>query len=576
MKYTTYLEGKNKLAVDKKTAEDTGFSIPSQNFERTGQEVWGSKGDMKKENLYNYTLGGTTTGSTNQNTVKKSLDNATTPYGSTPNYYNSAASSTSNSRTGIFKTQAEADAYAATKGSSVTMDGKTIASTPAYQATTVGLNGLPRSTNAYSGNTTSPDAAKIAAMQLSAKLSPAKRAAAIAKAGYAPEGSAAVSPDMYSQVAVQNALSQGGANYQDITAAQLSDNEQFRDVTNQQNALSQQAQSQFSSAITSATSQLNGMAGDIYQRAIDTQSSTAGQEQVAKLMAQADAITQAGQTLRKEELASATALRESALAAYKNTTAQQVEQQRSALDSQYKQKSEALLATAQQNGMDSSSPYVQQQMQQLNLWKSAQLGSMANDAGIKYNESAAQLRSVYDQLQATVQSQSAATQLQGAEGGIAATKAAGDLTSQYEQIKIAALKAGYDASTQLSSLAAQLQVAGNQTVAEWLKDETIAYTPVAGIISDAFTLAGSYAPSYYVEAAPQSGVSVKGSPSQLATYGGSQTGGGNGGSTTSPAFSPSKGATGVKNTTVKNVTQTPTNYPDWYNNTVQQGTSSFQ
>lgn len=320
--------------------------------------------------------------------------------------------------------------------------------------------------------------------------------------------------------AIGNALS-GETNYQDIAAASLADRQNYLNAMGQYRDQWQQAGSQLRVDTQNAVQPLQGQSSTLYSQATSTlNKANPSQEVIDKLLSTSDAMASAGAKLNSNLVAQASALKASALSQYKNTSAAQVEQQRSALNTQYNNKRDAIMASAQQMGYDPSSPVVQQQIKDLDNWKMGQLGSMANQASITYNDSMATLRSSYDAMINQAGATGGALEMQGLSESAGAQRNAGELQQTYETIKNAAWKAGIDAASQLSIYAAQLEQVGNTTAAEWLKEEPIAYSPIAGIISDSFAMAQAYQPSYTVGNSLPSSVSAN-SPSYSYGSGGS-------------------------------------------------------
>jgi hypothetical protein len=298
----------------------------------------------------------------------------------------------------------------------------------------------------------------------------------------------------------------GSVNRGDVAAAQFADRDQYLKAVNDYRNQWAKAGEFLGTAMQQPTGQLYNRADRVLGMVTDAASGQGSFQNMDRVLETADTIKeragdlgQRGEEIYGQEAAFAAQQKADAMQMFKDTSAQQVEQQRRALDTQARQRKEQVLSQAYASGMDANDPAVQGQLQEIDNWKFQQLGSMANDAAISYNKTRAQLLNTYDQMELTQRQFGASTAMQGRQGEIAGLAQAGQLEKAWADVMNASFQAGVQAYTQLSSLGAQMEMQGYGLMADWIREAPVAFSPVAGIVADLYAMgsdAGSQASSF--------------------------------------------------------------------------------
>jgi len=202
----------------------------------------------------------------------------------------------------------------------------------------------------------------------------------------------------------------------------------------------------------------------------------------------------ASEQRRVEALREAEQMKQEALQGFSDDTAMAIQSQRATLRANLKQQKERILSEAAARGMDPDSPEVQQQMFQVEMAGIEQLGQLANQAALAYNDARSKLRLAYDDM---------ATRMRGLEDQLSrvarteADKYVGLSQAQGAQIRMQvaqvneslemAAQQEHRAFEQMLSqnmLAAdQLELAGAESMADFVRNWDIAMAPMAPIIS---------------------------------------------------------------------------------------------
>ena len=197
---------------------------------------------------------------------------------------------------------------------------------------------------------------------------------------------------------------------------------------------------------------------------------------------------------RQENLADAETRKTEALVQFKDDSAALVQTQRGAAMSQFYQTRDDIINGAAQRGLSPDHPEVQKQLNRAKMDTFRQLGNTATQAQLAYNDSRSKLTAAYDDfgMRARAFSDQLATTVRLEEDkyvglsqqqmGELGTRIA-ELTSSMELAAAQEARAQEQQVSNLLVAADQLELAGSQTVADYMRSYQIAMAPLAPIVS---------------------------------------------------------------------------------------------
>jgi hypothetical protein len=200
-----------------------------------------------------------------------------------------------------------------------------------------------------------------------------------------------------------------------------------------------------------------------------------------QMQGQIDQITQ-------EYVQATTNLRDEALNALESQAPEQAEQAIRTLSKNATEKKSNIVNQYAQMGLGQDHPAVQAALQRVDDQTMASTSDVWQRAAIAHNSLQTQVRSNYDNY------------IQAAEGGRASARLSGVsqtqqgiLQAQEANRAFAALEANVRQSvsnmqTQLAAQAAQLEIQGSQAMADMIRDQTIAWSPIAPLIAAQISL----------------------------------------------------------------------------------------
>jgi len=217
-----------------------------------------------------------------------------------------------------------------------------------------------------------------------------------------------------------------------------------------------------------------------------------------------EALGAAG-ALRQEALADVQARQDQAKQEFQDMTAAAIQTQRGSVMSGLKQQEQDIINQAAQSGLGPDSPQVQQQLTQARQATSQQLGNLAASVGVAYNDAKAKLTVTYDDMntrtraledqimQATREAADKNVGLSSAQGAELMAANARTGASLY----MSAQQEARMVEQQLASLnlaADQLQLAGLETTASFVRDWDVMMAPLAPAAALAAQFARDAAP----------------------------------------------------------------------------------
>ena len=230
-----------------------------------------------------------------------------------------------------------------------------------------------------------------------------------------------------------------------------------------------------------------------------------GREGIAGAQAQADLLGPAAEarraealqeamTFRQENLLDAETKKTQALTEFKDDTASAVEMQRTGAMQQFASARDDIINRAAQQGMSPDSPEVQAQLNRAKLGTFQQLGSMAIQGQLAYNDARSKLTATYDDfgLRARAFSDQLAATTRMEEDkyvGLTQQSAAqmstqlAEMTSSLEMAAVQESRLQEQQTSALLLAADQFELAGSQTIADYMRNYQIAMAPLAPILS---------------------------------------------------------------------------------------------
>ena len=211
-----------------------------------------------------------------------------------------------------------------------------------------------------------------------------------------------------------------------------------------------------------------------------------GQANVEELQKWSRQLPKRAEARKQEDIADAQQRQEEALRNYKDSTAASISQQRDAIKSNAEDQKSQIVAQAQAAGMNPSDPAVQAQLRAVDQQSFNQLGNVATQAFMAYNESQAQLREGYDSRMSQLRSLSSSQVGEADTARLGGLEAAAKLSQLYEQATIDSRIEIERQREGIHAVADQMEVAGAQWKADFLRDMTTFYSPVGPIAAMAF------------------------------------------------------------------------------------------
>jgi hypothetical protein len=230
-----------------------------------------------------------------------------------------------------------------------------------------------------------------------------------------------------------------------------------------------------------------------------------------QMQGQIDQITQ-------EYVQATTNLRDEALNALESQAPEQAEQAIRTMSKNAAEKKSNIINQYAQMGLGQDHPAVQAALQRVDDQTMASTSDVWQRAAIAHNSLQTQVRSNYDNY------------IQAAEGGRASARLSGVsqtqqgiLQAQEANRAFAALEANVRQSvsnmqTQLAAQAAQLELQGSQVLADMIRDQTIAWSPIAPLIAAQVSLNDN--PTGTQIMSGQIGASFTGTPNPFNSRGG--------------------------------------------------------
>jgi hypothetical protein len=298
----------------------------------------------------------------------------------------------------------------------------------------------------------------------------------------------------------------GGAQPSDVLNAMTSDQQKSQNQIDQMTALrgktGDQTQ-QFSSGQMGQETkkQAQGLA-DVQNQRTDTQTAQ-GRQDVANSAAIAAQLGPNAAARGAGQIGQAQALRTSALddleqkkqttlSQFSDNTALTTQNQRFAVMGQLAQQKQQTLDQLGQQGFAADSPQAQAAIQQLNAGASQQIGQLAGQASMAYNTQRSNLNTAYDSLTAQLrstedslvgQATTEANKFTGLseQSGAQLQMQGSQLSQAYSQMNLAQHAATDQQLTQVGLAADQLQLNGDNTLANLVDNWEIDVAPTAGI-----------------------------------------------------------------------------------------------
>jgi hypothetical protein len=280
---------------------------------------------------------------------------------------------------------------------------------------------------------------------------------------------------------------------ENVIQAALADRSANIGMVQQQNANEQQGIQGVGGALGAVTSGIQGRADALPGQMNDmlNQSLVPGQAQAAPIQQAAQANlgrTQAGVAGASADLLAREAM---TLGNFKNLTAASIQQSREGITSQTAQAKQQIMAQAQQMGLPVNDPRIQAQLHQADQQAVQQLGSVAVQASLKYNDAVTQLQQSYDAMSQQNQQFGINAVGQAGQAQIGAETSAAQIAARAGEVLTNYRSASLAAQQQLYSVADQYAMAGASQIAEMLRDQTLADSPIAPIIAMAYSMQNS-------------------------------------------------------------------------------------
>lgn len=281
-------------------------------------------------------------------------------------------------------------------------------------------------------------------------------------------------------------------------------------------------------------------------------------EAVAEIQQRSRDITTTATEMSAEMVAKGEQRAEEAKGKYQDMTAQTMEMQRLAVHDDLARQKQDIIAQAGAQGMGADSPQVQAQMRQATAGAQQRLGLAASQASIAYNDTSAQIRMHYDDLQSSLEQAQVGTvvgaqgsTVQGLLGALAAKQSLDGMMAGYkvgaEQMRVS-----------MHAVADQIELAGGSALAQMMRDMPVYNSPIAPIIAEALAIqqsevSSNQASQQYVTS--QSGART--APSPIGSFGAVTAGPGIT-PTKATAAKPATAGTGLKPNTGAATGQPPT------------------
>ena len=212
--------------------------------------------------------------------------------------------------------------------------------------------------------------------------------------------------------------------------------------------------------------------------------------------------------------------RQEALETYQDATAADLQSQRIAEEANLKAREDRIRAEAQQRGVDPSDPSVEAAVRQERARSADRMGQIAMDGAKAYNDTMSQIRQSYDTLAIGVSEAGAGREQRAEEMGLQGLVTAYQQEDAMRQLAVQERTAAEQQRAQMLTLAAQMELQGNEWMAGWLREETTYTSPMAPLLAMALTFQQGEAQRGTVASAPSFG------PAREALLSGQLQGGG--------------------------------------------------
>lgn len=272
---------------------------------------------------------------------------------------------------------------------------------------------------------------------------------------------------------------------QDLVKSMIADRKAEISAVEEDEARQREAQAKIGQGTDLATQGLRKTAQESLGRS-DAQLSQFKAESganVAEIQQRSRELADTARARRAEDIAATEAQQYSIMQGFKDETASAIQSQRIANKANMETEIDNIMQQAAAQGLDSSDPAVQAQVQKVRASAIQSAGEIASQASMQYNTAKAQLGSAMASLDASVRQATSAAAGRGEEQAVAGLVSAGQLQQQTDDALIAARSKAESDALQVFAMADQLEFSGRLEEANFMRNMTSSYSPLAPIVA---------------------------------------------------------------------------------------------
>jgi len=272
---------------------------------------------------------------------------------------------------------------------------------------------------------------------------------------------------------------------QDLVKSMITDRQAEITATEQDEARQREALSLQNEGLQKATSGLRQTAQSSLDRSnasLDRYESQ-GAANVEEIQQRSRELANTANARRGEDIAAFESNKYDVMQGFQDDTATAIQSQRISNKANMETEIDNIIQQAAANGLDPSDPQVQAQVQQVRNTARATAGQIAGQASTQYNTAKAQLGSTMASLGASVRQATSASAGRGEEQAVAGLVSAEQLQQKTREALISSRQTAEMSALQVFAAADQLEFSGAGQVADFMRNMTSSYSPIAPIIA---------------------------------------------------------------------------------------------